>query len=89
MAIEDAVVLARSLVEASDARGAFERFYRSRARRTARIVRLSRMWGALGLWRQPALVALRDAGIRLAGGRLEAAGRQQYCYDPGPLPQHA
>jgi 2-polyprenyl-6-methoxyphenol hydroxylase-like FAD-dependent oxidoreductase len=87
MAIEDAVVLARTLVEANDVEEAFTRFHRRRARRTAQIVRMSWWWGRVGLWRHPALTRLRNALIRLGPeGWMERAGAAQYTYDPGGLP---
>jgi len=90
MAIEDAVVLARTLVEARDADEAFARFHRRRARRTAQIVRMSWWWGRVGLWKHPALTGLRDGLIRLGPeGWMERAGAAQYCYDPGGLPLSA
>ena len=90
MAIEDAVVLARSLLEARSPEDAFTRFHRRRARRTAQIVRMSRWWGRVGLWKHPALTGLRDGLIRLGPeGWMERAGAAQYCYDPGKLPVSA
>jgi 2-polyprenyl-6-methoxyphenol hydroxylase-like FAD-dependent oxidoreductase len=90
MAIEDAVVLARTLVEARDPEDAFARFHRRRARRTAQIVRMSWWWGRVGLWKHPALTGLRDGLIRLGPtGWMERAGAAQYCYDPGGLPAPA
>jgi len=87
MAIEDAIVLARAIGEARDHDEAFTRFYRRRARRTAQIVRMSRMWGRVGLWKHAAMVALRDGLIRRGpDGWMERAGAAQYCYDPGGLP---
>ncbi len=86
MAIEDAIVLARAIVEAGDLDEAFARFHRQRARRTAQIVRLSRWWGRVGLWKHPALTALRDGVIRYGPeGWMERAGAAQYRYDPGGL----
>lgn len=86
MAIEDAVVLARSLHRASTLGEAFAAFTASRARRTARTMRMSRLWGAAGLWKHPLLCALRDASFRYAPSSwLERAARDQYVYDPGPL----
>lgn len=86
MAIEDAVVLARSIVRAPSLAEAFTAFRAERARRTARTVRMSRLWGAAGLWRHPLLCALRDATFRFAPASwLERAARDQYVYDPGPL----
>jgi len=87
MAIEDAIVLARAIVEAQDCAEAFTTFHRRRARRTAQIVRMSRWWGRVGLWRHPALTALRDGAIRWGpDGWMERAGAAQYSYDPGGLP---
>ena len=87
MAIEDAVVLARAIVEAGDCEEAFTRFHRRRSRRTAQIVRMSRWWGRVGLWKHPALTAVRDGVIRYGpDGWMERAGAAQYCYDPGRLP---
>jgi 2-polyprenyl-6-methoxyphenol hydroxylase-like FAD-dependent oxidoreductase len=86
MAIEDAVVLARSIAEHPDARRAFIRYERARSRRTASLVRLSRLWGHVGLWKDPRLMALRDAFFRFfprAG--FERVLRQQYDYRPGLL----
>jgi 2-polyprenyl-6-methoxyphenol hydroxylase-like FAD-dependent oxidoreductase len=87
MAIEDAIVLARAIVEAPDCESAFTRFHRIRARRTASTVRLSRWWGRIGLWKHPVMVALRNGVMRYGpAGWMERAGTAQYCYDPGTLP---
>jgi 2-polyprenyl-6-methoxyphenol hydroxylase-like FAD-dependent oxidoreductase len=87
MAIEDAIVLARCIVEARDGDAAFARFHAHRSSRTAQIVLLSRWWGRVGLWKHPALVALRNGAIRGSpDGWIERAGAAQYYYDPGPLP---
>ena len=87
MAIEDAIVLARSVVEAPDCEAAFTRFHHSRARRTASTVRLSRWWGRVGLWKHPVMVALRNGVMRYGpDGWMERGGTAQYCYDPGALP---
>jgi 2-polyprenyl-6-methoxyphenol hydroxylase-like FAD-dependent oxidoreductase len=87
MAIEDAIVLARCIVEASDREAAFTRFHKRRSRRTAQTVRMSRWWGRVGLWKNPAMVALRDGLIHYGPqGWMERAGAAQYCYDPGALP---
>jgi 2-polyprenyl-6-methoxyphenol hydroxylase-like FAD-dependent oxidoreductase len=88
MAIEDAVVLARAIAEARDSDEAFARFHRRRSRRTTQIVRMSRWWGRAGLWKHPALTALRDGLIRYGpDGWMERAGAAQYTYDPGGLPE--
>jgi 2-polyprenyl-6-methoxyphenol hydroxylase-like FAD-dependent oxidoreductase len=87
MAIEDAIVLARAIVEEPDCEAAFTRFHRSRARRTASTVRLSRWWGRVGLWKHPVMVALRNGVMRYGpDGWMERGGTAQYCYDPGVLP---
>jgi len=87
MAIEDAIVLARSIVRARTRDEAFERFHASRFRRTARIVRLSRWWGRVGLWKHPAMVAFRNGVIRSGPpGWMERGAAAQYGYDPGGLP---
>jgi 2-polyprenyl-6-methoxyphenol hydroxylase-like FAD-dependent oxidoreductase len=86
MAIEDAVVLARSLVRADTLPSAFAAFHAERASRCARTIRLSRLWGDVGLWRHPLATAARDAAFRLTGfGFLERSALDQYVYDPGPL----
>jgi 2-polyprenyl-6-methoxyphenol hydroxylase-like FAD-dependent oxidoreductase len=92
MAIEDAVVLARAIRAAETPAEAFASFFAQRRRRTARTVRMSRLWGAAGLWRSPLLASLRDAGFRHAPAAwLERGARDQYVYDPGTLtaPPHA
>jgi 2-polyprenyl-6-methoxyphenol hydroxylase-like FAD-dependent oxidoreductase len=87
MAIEDAVVLARALARADTLASAFARFHRERARRCARTVRLSRLWGDVGLWRHPLATAARDNAFRFTGfGLLERSALDQYAYDPGALP---
>jgi 2-polyprenyl-6-methoxyphenol hydroxylase-like FAD-dependent oxidoreductase len=86
LAIEDAVVLARTIAAGDDWESAFARYHRARGRRTARITRLSRWWGATGLWTAPPLVRLRDGAYRVAPGALFEAGlRDQYGYDAGDL----
>lgn len=86
MAIEDAVVLARCIGRAESASAGFEAFFRARSRRTAATVRLSRLWGRVGLWNARPAAVLRDAAFRAAPDRwLEEAARRQYRYDPGTL----
>ncbi len=86
MAIEDAVVLARSIVAATDIETALTRFHAVRSRRTASIIRMSRVWGRMGLWRSAPLLSLRDALFRYIPDRwFERGATDQYGYDPGPL----
>ncbi len=86
MAIEDAVVLARSIASEATARAAFGVYHKARARRTSQIVHLSRVWGNVGLWRNHALVSLRDGFFRFTPNRvLQRVATGQYDYDPGGL----
>ena len=61
MALEDALVLARCLAAEPDVPAALARYEARRRRRTARIVRESRWFGAVGQWAHPAAVAVRNA----------------------------
>jgi 2-polyprenyl-6-methoxyphenol hydroxylase-like FAD-dependent oxidoreductase len=73
MAIEDAAVLgeflrgasAGSVAEEEDLRRRLDAFIAFRAAKTARTVRESRMFGAVGQWSHPALCAARDGLFRL------------------------
>lgn len=87
MAIEDAVVLTRALLaHPGDHGAAFAAYEAARHRRTARIVALSRRFGALGQWRHPTLVALREALVKATPtGLLLRVLRDQIGYDAGPL----
>jgi 2-polyprenyl-6-methoxyphenol hydroxylase-like FAD-dependent oxidoreductase len=87
LAIEDAVVLARAIVRCGDHERAFAHYHRARARRTARITRLSRVWGRMGLWEAAPLVWLRDRLYRSTPRSWFGRGmRDQYGYDAGALP---
>jgi 2-polyprenyl-6-methoxyphenol hydroxylase-like FAD-dependent oxidoreductase len=89
MAIEDGIVLARSIVESATYDEAFTRFHRGRARRTAQTVRMSRWWGRFGLWKHPALVALRDGAMRYAPeGWMERGGSSAVLLRPGRSSDH-
>ena len=86
MAIEDAVVLTRSIMGAPDIEQALTRFYAIRSRRTARIIRMSRIWGRIGLWRSAPLIALRDGLFRhIPDGWFERGATDQYGYNAGAL----
>lgn len=87
MAIEDAVVLARALVDERDHAAAFAAYERERRARTGRIVELSRRFGRVGQWRHPAAVWVRELMARVTPRRLvEAEVRRQIGYDAGSLP---
>ncbi|MBF8186387.1 FAD-dependent monooxygenase, partial [Nonomuraea sp. K274] len=64
-AIEDAIVLAHHVTHGEGLEG----YTRARRERTAEIVRKSRALGRMALLSNPAAVALRDAGLWLAGRR--------------------
>jgi 2-polyprenyl-6-methoxyphenol hydroxylase-like FAD-dependent oxidoreductase len=68
-AIEDAVVLGKSLREHDDVVGALRAYEARRIPRSSRFVRQSRMIGAAGRWQNPAACALRDQLIRASGKR--------------------
>lgn len=87
MAIEDAVVLTRSiLAHPGDHARAFAAYEAARQRRSAAIVALSRRFGAVAQWRHPALVRLREALIRATPRAiLDRTMRDQVGYDAGPL----
>ena len=74
-AIEDAVVLARCLRELDEADlenipGALRRYEALRSRRTARIVRKSRLIGQVGQLENVFLCRLRDRGLVLIPSKL-------------------
>lgn len=87
MAIEDAVVLARSMADhPGDHAAALAEFHRGRARRTARVVRMSAMFGRLGSLRNPSAIRLREASLRFAPTALSKRSFSGVVgFDPGPL----
>lgn len=86
LAIEDAVVLARAIARFDGCESAFSYYHDLRARRTARIARLSRWWGRTGLWKAAPLVWMRDRAYRVTPDSWFAWGmRDQYGYDAGTL----
>jgi 2-polyprenyl-6-methoxyphenol hydroxylase-like FAD-dependent oxidoreductase len=90
LALEDAVVLARAIARSDDWESALTHYHRARAARTARITRLSRLWGRTGLWRTAPLVWLRDQVYRHTPDPwFEWGMREQYGYDAGGLPAAA
>lgn len=86
LAIEDGLVLARAIRAAPVPEQAYARFHAERARRVARTVRLSRLWGQAGMWTADPLVWARDAALRLAPSALfQQQAVAQYRYLPGRL----
>ncbi|OJV94205.1 MAG: hypothetical protein BGO39_11985 [Chloroflexi bacterium 54-19] len=70
-AIEDAVVLAGCLDQSAEVPLALEHYEELRRGRTTRITRQARQVGAVGQWRNPALVWLRKQLARLLLPRLQ------------------
>ena len=64
-AVEDAVVLGQCLSGCSEPTGAFQEFERRRLARTHRISNRSWRVGQVAQWQHPALVAARNAALRL------------------------
>jgi 2-polyprenyl-6-methoxyphenol hydroxylase-like FAD-dependent oxidoreductase len=59
-AVEDAVVLAKSLAEHDAVPAALRAYEARRIDRTGTLVKRSRMVGAIGQWRSPLACAIRD-----------------------------
>lgn len=70
-AIEDAVVLARCLVDADDVAAALRDYEALRFERTARLVERSRQLGRVAQWRSPIARAFRDAVLPLVPARVQ------------------
>lgn len=86
MAIEDAVVLTRALARHDTPRDAFAAYEAERRDRCYGIVKQSRTLGRVGSWSNPALVAVREASMRLTPRWLMTRMmRAQIGYDAGPL----
>jgi 2-polyprenyl-6-methoxyphenol hydroxylase-like FAD-dependent oxidoreductase len=73
MAIEDAAVLARCLVETEDVPAALRAFEARRYRRTAWITRESLRYGRVAQWQRAGAVRLRETLFRLAPPSLASA----------------
>lgn len=87
MAIEDAVVLTRCLVEAETPAEAFATYEAERRDRCYRIVKQSRLFGRVGSWSNPVAVWMRETLNRMApASAVQRTLREQLGYDPGPLP---
>jgi 2-polyprenyl-6-methoxyphenol hydroxylase-like FAD-dependent oxidoreductase len=87
MAIEDAAMLARCASNHTDLSMAFRSYERLRFARTARVTTLSRYYGVIGQWRNPALVWLRNAALRMTPARAAAKNYDRFVsYDPWSVP---
>jgi 2-polyprenyl-6-methoxyphenol hydroxylase-like FAD-dependent oxidoreductase len=83
LAIEDAAVLARCASNYPDISTAFRAYERLRFRRTARVTALSRYYGAVGQWRNPALVWLRNMSLRITPASVASNSYNSFVdYDP-------
>lgn len=88
MAIEDGMVLTRSLLQEGTLEAGLEAYERERLPRTSRIVRLSRFWGKTGQWQNPVAVWLREANLRWMPEFLNRPMFDfLYGYDAGRLPE--
>jgi 2-polyprenyl-6-methoxyphenol hydroxylase-like FAD-dependent oxidoreductase len=72
-AIEDAVVLARSLESAASIEQGLREYERVRMRRTAMITRSSRTWAGVAMWNNPVGCIVRNQFLRLT---LSGLGRR-------------
>ena len=87
MAIEDAVVLARCLTSYLDPVAAFRVYERLRYARTANVTNISRYYGVMGQWKNPAAAWLRNKLIRLGSGSAATRGYLKFVgYDPYAIP---
>ncbi|QCR23365.1 FAD-dependent monooxygenase [Pontibacter sp. SGAir0037] len=69
-AIEDAVVLGQCLEQERDITAALARYEKRRITRASKVIRLSRMLGAVSQWENPLLVKSRNALFRLMPAAL-------------------
>lgn len=87
MAIEDAVVLARCLSDCLQPAEAFRTYERLRYARTAKVTNISRYYGMIGQWKNPAVVWLRNMLLGLASGTAATKGYLKFVsYDPYEVP---
>lgn len=80
MAIEDAVILANCISKSQDVKTAFLNFERQRIDRTTKIVNTSFALGKVGQFKNPFLVKIRNAGMRLTPERV-AEKQLKFLYD--------
>lgn len=87
MAIEDGLVLARSMAQhGGNYPPAFRQYEQERRRRTTRVVRMSHWFGRVGSMTSPAAVRGRQLVMRLTPAPAMAATfRQAVAFTPGPL----
>ena len=83
MAIEDSVMVTRCLSSYSDAAIALRVYERLRYARTAKVTSISRYYGVIGQWKNPAAVWFRNALFRMGSGKAATKGYIKFVsYDP-------
>jgi 2-polyprenyl-6-methoxyphenol hydroxylase-like FAD-dependent oxidoreductase len=83
MAIEDAIVLSRCLLNWPHPADAFQIYQQMRYARTARVTRISRYAGTMGQWKHSGAVWFRNSLYRLASNRFSAKSYLKFVdYDP-------
>src|SRR5919204_614831 len=80
-AIEDAVVLGKSLRQHADVPTALRAYEQRRIPRTSKFVRQSRLIGSAGRWQNPIACALRDQLLRRGGRRAFARAAREMAYE--------
>ncbi|MGI8995528.1 MAG: FAD-dependent monooxygenase [Pyrinomonadaceae bacterium] len=86
LAIEDAMILTRHLVEYTNVAEALQSYERARGKRTAAIVKQSWTFGALARWENPFAVHLRELLVRATPQFLvQQTMRKQIGFDAGNL----
>jgi 2-polyprenyl-6-methoxyphenol hydroxylase-like FAD-dependent oxidoreductase len=87
MAIEDSAVLARCLANYPDPPVALRIYEQLRYPRTAKVTRISRYYGAIGQWNNPAAAWLRNTIFRFGSGQAATKSYLNFInYDPYTLP---
>ena len=86
MAIEDAMILTRHLVEHTNVADALQSYERARGTRTAAIVKQSWTFGVVAKWENPFAVHLRELLVRATPKFLvQQTMRKQIGFDAGDL----
>ena len=80
-AIEDAVVLGKSMRQHADVVTALREYEQRRIPRTSKFVRQSRLIGSVGRWQNPLACALRDQLLRRGGKRAFARAAKEMAYE--------
>jgi 2-polyprenyl-6-methoxyphenol hydroxylase-like FAD-dependent oxidoreductase len=89
LAIEDGVVLARTLTSHQDPAAAWEAFSRERYPRTSAITQESWRFGKIGQWENRVACWLRNRAFGLLLPRFGSRTLPKYAsFDPGPLPAY-